>query len=96
MRVVLTPQARAEYVEAVDWYANQAPGLEKRIRADFRAVRVRLVENPLQFPPAIGGTRRAMLRNFPYVVIFRVAGDVVQVIAFFHTSRDPNQWQRRS
>ncbi len=95
MRVVLTPQARAEYVEAVDWYADQAPGLEKRFRAAFRTVRLRMVENPHQFSPAVVGTRRALLRDFPYVVVFRVSGDVVEVIAFFHTSRDPRRWQER-
>lgn len=96
MRVVLTPLARAEYVEAVDWYARQGPGLAKRIRADFRAVRLRIVANPLQFPAAIRDTRRALLRDFPYVVIFRLSGDVAEVIAFFNTSRDPREWQRRA
>ena len=58
MRIVLTPQARADYVEAVDWYAHQAPGLEKRIRAAFRTVRLRMMENPDQFPQATVATRR--------------------------------------
>ena len=95
MRIVLTPQARADYVEAVDWYAHQAPGLEKRIRAAFRTVRLRMMENPDQFPQATVATRRALLRDFPYVVVFRVSGDVVEVIDFFHTSRDPRRWQER-
>jgi len=47
------------------------------------------------FPPAIVGTRRALLGDFPYVVVFRVSGDVVEVIAFFHTSRNPRRWQER-
>lgn len=42
------------------------------------------------------GNRRASLRHFPYVVIFRIAGETVQIIAFFHTSRDPHDWQRRT
>jgi toxin ParE1/3/4 len=96
MRVILTPLARAEYVEAVDWYDRQGPGLAQRLRADFRAIRARIVANPLQFPAAIRDTRRALLRNFPYVVIFRISGDVAEVIAFFNTSRDPLQWQRRA
>ncbi len=96
MRIILTPLARGEYVDAVNWYANQAPGLDKRIRAAFRAVRQRLVSNPLQFPVAVRDTRRALLRGFPYMVIFRVSGDVVQIIAFLHQSRDPRVWQRRS
>ncbi|MDR3518107.1 MAG: type II toxin-antitoxin system RelE/ParE family toxin [Azospirillaceae bacterium] len=94
MRVILTPQARAEYVEAVDWYANQAPELARRLRNEFRTVRERIIANPRQFPIALRDTRSVMLRNFPYLIVFRVSGDVVQVISFFHTSRDPHHWQR--
>jgi toxin ParE1/3/4 len=96
MRVKLSPLARAEYVEAVDWYAQQGRGLAKRIRADFRAIRARIAANPLQFPAARRDTRRALLRHFPYVVIFQLSGDVAEIIAFFNTSRDPKDWQRRS
>jgi plasmid stabilization system protein ParE len=95
MRVILTLLARDEYLGAVDWYAHQSPGLEKRIRADFHSIRRRLIDNPMQFPVSVGDTRRALLRHFPYVVIFRTSGKVVQIIAFFHTSRDPLQWQQR-
>lgn len=96
MRVVFTPQARNEYTEAVEWYARQSPGLDKRLRADFRTIRARLITNAWQFPITLRDTRRASLRNFPYVVIFRIAGESVQIIAFFHTSRDPHDWQRRT
>jgi plasmid stabilization system protein ParE len=96
MRVVFTPQARAEYTEAVEWYAEQTPGLEKRIRADFNAVRTRIARNPQHFPIALRDTRRASLRDFPYIVIFRIAADAVQILAFFHTSRDPQAWHRRT
>ncbi|MBB6249739.1 type II toxin-antitoxin system RelE/ParE family toxin [Nitrospirillum iridis] len=95
MRVILSPQARAEYIEAIEWYRHQAPGLDKRLRAAFTVARTRIAANPLQFPSVIGGTRRALLQDFPYLVIYRVTGGAVQVIAFFHTSRNPRQWQRR-
>ena len=96
MRVILTPQARAEYVEAGKWYSGQGPGLAKRLREDFRAIRSRIAAKPLYFPATVGGARRARLQDFPYLVIFRVVGDTVQVIAFFHMSRDPADWQSRT
>lgn len=95
MRVILTPQAQAEYIEAIEWYRQQAPGLDKRLRAAFADTRKRIAAGPLRFPSTIGGTRRAQLRDFPYLVIYRLAGDTIQVVAFFHTSRRPRQWQRR-
>ncbi|WP_416211093.1 type II toxin-antitoxin system RelE/ParE family toxin [Nitrospirillum sp. BR 11828] len=95
MRVILTPQARAEYIEAIEWYRQQAPGLDKRLRAAFTDIRKRIADGPLRFPAATADTRRARLRDFPYLVIYRLAGDTVQVVAFFHTSRSPRRWQRR-
>jgi plasmid stabilization system protein ParE len=95
MRVILTPQAQADYIEAIEWYRQQAPGLDTRLRAAFTALRKRIVAGPSRFPPAIGGTRRARLRDFPYLVIYQVADDTIRVIAFFHMSRSPRQWERR-
>jgi plasmid stabilization system protein ParE len=96
MRVILTRQAQAEYVEAVEWYSSQGRGLGKRLREDFRVVRARIAAKPLHFPSTVGGARRAQLRDFPYLVIFRLADDVAEIIAFFHMSGDPARWQRRA
>lgn len=95
MQVVFTPQARADYIEAVDWYACLSPALGQRLRAMFRLIRQRLAENPHQFPVLKMDLRRALLRDFPYAVIFRILDTRVVIIAFFHTSRGPRQWQGR-
>jgi plasmid stabilization system protein ParE len=34
-------------------------------------------------------TREFVVPGLPYVIIYRPVGDVVDVIAIFHTSRDP-------
>jgi len=39
--------------------------------------------------------RRALLRRFPYAVLFRIDQNAITVLACFHASRDPQQWQRR-
>jgi hypothetical protein len=35
------------------------------------------------------------VRGFPYGLFFRFEPDVVIVLACFHASRDPQQWQQR-
>jgi hypothetical protein len=40
-----------------------------------RAVVARIAANPRQFPSSTHQTRRALLRRFPYIVIFRAARD---------------------
>jgi hypothetical protein len=57
---------------------------------------VRINANPLQFPAVYRNIRRALLRSFPYALMFVVDPDnSVTVIACFHGSRDPVHWQRR-
>ena len=35
------------------------------------------------------GTREFPVRRLPYLVVYRVAGDTVEILTIFHTSRDP-------
>jgi plasmid stabilization system protein ParE len=42
-----------------------------------------------------GEARRAVLRRFPYSVIYAVREDEIVVIACFHGRRDPKRWQDR-
>ena len=56
----------------------------------------RMSANPLQFPAVFKNVRRALLRQFPYMLLFTIEGDTLLVIACFHASRDPRQWQQRT
>lgn len=90
------PAARADLADAVRWYDTHAPHVVPQFRDALRAALIRIAENPKQFPPAIKSTRRALLRRFPYILVFREMDDAVYVVAVFHTSRDPLIWKRRS
>ena len=93
--VVFSQAARAEVLEAQTWYARQASGLAARFRDEVAAGVARLQSNPLQCPVVFKQVRRARLRMFPYALFFCVHADALFVIACFHSSRDPAQWQQR-
>jgi plasmid stabilization system protein ParE len=38
--------------------------------------------------------RRALVRRFPFAVIYEYAEEVITVYSVFHTSRDPDKWRR--
>lgn len=69
-RLVFTPVARAEIVDAQDWYEAEFPGLGVRFRAELDNVIERICSNPRQFPVVFQNARRALLRRFPYAVMF--------------------------
>jgi plasmid stabilization system protein ParE len=94
--VIFTPRARAELTDAQDWYENEARGLGRRFRAAVDAVVERMSATPRQFPIVYKNIRRALLRRFPYALMFVIEADeTLTVIACFHGSRDPIRWRER-
>ncbi|MGA2207584.1 MAG: type II toxin-antitoxin system RelE/ParE family toxin [Terracidiphilus sp.] len=94
--VIFTLRARAELIAAQAWYENEAPGLGRRFRAAVDAMVERMNANPRQFPVIYKNVRRALLRRFPYALMFVIEADgTLTVIACFHGSRDPAHWQKR-
>jgi len=56
----------------------------------------RITANPQQFPVVFKNVRGALLRRFPYSLFFVVESETLLIIACFHASRDPAQWQKRT
>lgn len=97
--VIFTAAASAELIEAQDWYEREAESFGRHFRAAVDAVVERMSANPRQFPVVHKQVRRALLRRFPYVLMFVIEGDedeTLSVIACFHGSRDPVRWKRRT
>jgi toxin ParE1/3/4 len=95
MQAIFTPAARAEILDAQDWYETQQAGLGLRFRGQLQMVVNRMTENPYQFPVVLQDIHRARLRKFPYSLFFRIEAESLVVIACFHGSRDPQRWQER-
>ena len=94
--VNFTQTARAELIDAQDWYEGEAPGLGRRFRQAIDALTQRMSASPLQFPLVYKNVRRALLSRFPYSLLFVIEDDSLLVIACFHASRDPSHWQKRT
>lgn len=95
--VIFTRAAVHELIEAQDWYENEFPGLGRLFRASVDTLVQRMTANPRLFPIVHKNVRRALLRRFPYALMFvHDADDSLTVIACFHGSRDPKHWQHRS
>ena len=64
----------------------------------FRLVFQRIRANPDAYPVTYRGTRRALIRRFPYGVIFvpLAQQDCIVVLAVLHCGRDPTLWRQRS
>jgi len=49
----------------------------------------------LAWPRVRGEARRRLVRRFPFAVNYLVEPQHIEVLAVFHTSRDPKVWHGR-
>jgi toxin ParE1/3/4 len=91
----LLPEARAEYDDAIDWYEARQPGLGQQFVVRIGEVFRRIAANPRVHAKVYHEARKAVVKQFPFVVIYQEDAGEVIVISVFHTSRDPSEWQSR-
>lgn len=94
-RLVVRPAAASDLAEAYRWYERRRTGLGEEMMQEARAVIDRMLALPLSFPVVHRETRRALVRRFPYGLFFRLDGDAVIVVAFYHLHRNPRSWKQR-
>ncbi len=94
--VVFRPPAEAELEEAQGWYEERTRGLGQEFVTCVQATIEVVSRNPEQFQRVDGEVRRALVRRFPYAVLYLADPESVAIIAVFHTSRDPVGWQGRA
>lgn len=94
-RVDLLPVAQREVEEAFRWYEAQRPGLGYDFLLAMDATIERLRRLPEGNEVVALRTRRALLRRFPYLVLYALEADRIVVTAVFHGRRDPIRWSDR-
>jgi plasmid stabilization system protein ParE len=93
--VVARSLAKAEIQAAYQWFEREREGLgEEFLRAVDRVVGI-IAEYPEGFPVVHRDIRRAVLKRFPYAVVYRLKADHVIVVGCFHSKRDPKSWLAR-
>ena len=93
--IALRPEAQAEFDEAVDWYELKRPGLGLEFIAEIQSTLDRIAIAPKRLPVVFEGARLALVRRFPYQVLFQIEVDRVVVLAVFHHRRNPADWRNR-
>ncbi|MFQ5731061.1 MAG: type II toxin-antitoxin system RelE/ParE family toxin [Planctomycetaceae bacterium] len=102
MRVVVHEEAESEFVDAAQWYDARQAGLGGEFLDELHVAIDKLKDDPeshslLETVDVAGRVyRRRALRRFPYLIIFEVVKDEVQVVAVAHMHRQEDYWIDRS
>ena len=92
-RLVFRPEARQEAREARDWYEGKAHGLGLEFTRAIDATTAAIKRFPESFPIVAGPYRQAVLRRFPYSIIYEIIDYEIVVLRCFHHRRDPDVWR---
>lgn len=93
--LVVRPAAAADIHDAYRWYEAQRPALGERFLTEVDRVMHSITERPARYSIVHRETRRALLRRFPYAVLYRVLDDTIFVVAVMHGSQNPKRWRGR-
>lgn len=90
-----TKQASAEFLNQITYYEEQQRGLGARFRAEVEAATRRAATFPLHGKPSAGGTRRRLVTDFPFSVVYTETEYGVLVHAVADGRRRPDYWLGR-
>jgi toxin ParE1/3/4 len=93
--VVLHPAALAEVQAAAEWYQRRSERAASRFLDEIDWAISQISSAPNRFPSFEFGTRRTLLRRFPYFIVFRATVTRLEVIAVAHGYRRPAYWRDR-
>lgn len=93
--VYLRAEAEADLEDAAGWYERQRSGLGGEFLSEVERTLDLIQSNPEAFSAVYRGTRRSLVRRFPFGVHYRIIQDRILVFAVMHVSRDPERWKGR-
>ncbi|WP_151444134.1 type II toxin-antitoxin system RelE/ParE family toxin [Halomonas lysinitropha] len=89
------PDAERELREAVDYYEEIEPGLGYDLSVEVFSAVQRAVSYPRAWPILDGDIRRALVRRFPYGVLYSEEEEMLLIIAVMNLHREPGHWKVR-
>lgn len=94
-RAIIRPEAENDLKEAFLWYEDRRQGLgyDFLLRVDAG---LRFIErNPEICPPEYKGTRKHLIKRFPYKIIYLTEKERIIVLAVIHGKRSPDLMKKR-
>jgi hypothetical protein len=95
MKVVIGDAAKAEIEDGVKWYEEQVNGLGRRFAFEIHEAVKRILAFPNANIKVTGPIRRALMKKFPYSIVYATIDDYLEIVAVAHSHRKPFYWKKR-
>jgi len=89
------PSALEELKSALRWYQERSQSAAVGFAAEVDRAMDMVLAAPQRWPIGEHGSRKFVLRRFPFAIIYRERPDAVQILAIAHGHRRPGYWKAR-
>ncbi|MEO7486160.1 MAG: type II toxin-antitoxin system RelE/ParE family toxin [Ferruginibacter sp.] len=91
--IVVSPAAHLDEYEAYDWYENQRIGLGDELLKELETAYNKIAEHPeyFGFIDERKELRDYLLPRFPFLIVYRIVANTVQIISLHHAKKDPSK-----
>ncbi len=86
----ITPRAFSDLQNGIDYYNDCQMGLGNRFPETIGKAFKKIQRSPLATSISHGQVRYRVVDKFPYVVLYTIEQDQIQVLRIFNTHREPN------
>jgi plasmid stabilization system protein ParE len=89
-------EAEAEIQAATAWYLSRSRTAAIGLVEELERITAMIQQFPELQPSYDERHRFAVLRRYPYSLVYRAEGERIRVIAFAHSRRQAGYWQGRA
>jgi len=93
--LIISDEAYLDIADTFTWYDAIEEPLGKKFIISFESSLNTLLNNPLSYHVRYKNVRIIFMKRFPYGIHYVIDGNILKVIAVFHTSRNPQNWEDR-
>ena len=92
-KIVITPYAELDTFDAYEWYELERPGLGEEFLFEIENTYDKIANHPTYntYIDDKKELRDLHLYRFPFVVVYRIKHEIVEIISVHHTKKHPNK-----
>jgi len=94
-KYLLSPFAELDLDSIQEWYIKYDQVIFKKFDIEFENCLGHILSNPHQYPVVHNSIRRAILKQFPYSLFFKIIEDRIIILSVIHHKRNPKIWKKR-
>jgi len=93
----LSREAELDIEDGYFWYENQTSGLGEELLESLNTARKAILDNPTTYRIIYKKkVRKFVLGRFPYLILYIVEAEDINVISVFNTNLHPRKWKERT